>query len=428
MNDSPKGCLTVSEARKRVVIVGAGFGGLWAARELARHETDVFLLDRNNFHTFFPLLYQVGAAEVEPEDIAYPIRTVLRRRPNARFALVNVEGVDLHNKTVRGGSFQISYDYLILALGSEPHFFGTPGAVEHAFPLRTMDHGIALRNHILSCFEKAAQEQDAEIRRGLLTFAIVGAGPTGVEFSGALAELIHGPLRKDFASVNFDHVKIVLVEAAPDVVPGQPGAISRYAQDRLHRRRVEVRLNTKVERIEADRVHLSGGETLPTHTVVWTAGVKGSSQASTWGLPTARNGCVKVAPTLQVPEHPEVYVIGDLAHVEEDGRPLPMIAPVAIQQGRVAARNIVRQFAGLPTQPFRYRDPGWMAVIGRNAAVARLGGRSFTGFPAWVIWLTVHLFKLIGFRNRLVVLLNWAWDYLFFERTVRLILPSKKAE
>jgi len=410
--------------RPRVVIIGAGFGGLWAARALAHSAVEVQLLDRHNYHTFLPLLYQVAAAELEPEEIAYPVRSIFRKRPNVRFAMAEVKGVDLTAQVVQTAERVIPYDFLILALGSTSHFFGVPGAAEHAFPLKTLDQGIFLRNHILRCFERAVQEPDAPQRRRLLTFAIVGGGPTGVEFAGALAELIRGPLVKDYPMIDFREVRVVLLEATDRLLPGLPKRLQAYALARLRRMGIEVRLEAMVGQMKRGAVQLKDGTVLPAATVVWTAGVRGEPLAEQWGLPTARHGRVAVLPTLQVPGHPQVYVIGDLAYLEEDGRPLPMIAPVAVQQGTVAAGNIVRQLAGEAPLPFRYRDPGTMVTIGRNAAVAHVFGRAFTGFPAWVLWLSVHLVNLIGFRNRLFVLTNWAWDYFFYERAVRLILPN----
>lgn len=411
--------------RPRVTIIGAGFGGLWAARTFVRYPVEVLLIDRNNYHSFLPLLYQVAAAELEPEEIAYPVRSILWKLPNAQFVLANVRRVDLARRVMETDGRAIPYDFLILATGSVSHFFGVPGAGQHAFPLKTLEEGVALRNHILCCFERAIHEPDAGRRQRALTFAIVGGGPTGVEFAGALAELIRGPLVKDYPMLDFHEVRVVLLEAMDGLLPGLPERLRTYALARLGRMGVEVRLQAVVSQITRERVHLKDATVIPAETVVWTAGVRGDPLAQAWGLPTARAGRVAVLPTLQVPGHPEVYIIGDLAQVEESGQPLPMIAPVAIQQGVAAARNIGRQIAGQDPLPFHYRDPGTMVTIGRNAGVVYLRGRAFVGFPAWVLWLSVHLFNLIGFRNRLLVLINWAWDYLFYERAVRLILPRE---
>ena len=413
--------------RPRVVIVGAGFAGLWAARTIARSPVDVLLIDRNNYHAFFPLLYQVAAAELEPEDIAYPVRTILRRRSNVHFRFADVEKVDLERRVLQLGSQSVFYDYLMLATGSTSNFFGVPGAADYALPLRTLQEGVTLRNRILSSFEQAADEPDSERRRRLLTFIIVGGGPTGVEFAGALSELIRGPLKKDYRTIDFDKVRVILLEAGSGLLPGLPQQLGSYAAERLLKKSVGVRLDSAVSLITPHEVHLQDGSVVAADTVIWTAGVRGTPNGETWGLPIAHNGRVRVLPTLQVPGYPNAYVIGDLAYVEKCGRPLPMVAPVATQQGEAAARNIARQLEGEEPSPFQYRDLGTMAVIGRNAAVAHLFGRwSFTGFPAWVIWLGMHLFKLIGFRNRLLVLTSWAWDYLFYERVVRLILRSER--
>ena len=414
--------------RPRVVIVGAGFAGLWAARALARRPVQVLLLDRNNFHMFLPLLYQVAAAELESEDVAYPVRSILQSLPNVEFAMSEVKGIDPVARAVRTAEDRIPFDFLVLASGSATHFFGVPGAAERTFPLKTLDEAIALRNHILRSFERAARETDRDRRRSLLTFVIVGGGATGVEYSGALVELIRGPLRKDFPSLDFREVKVLVIEARDGLLPGMPEALRDYARRKLVRKGVEVRLGATVSRVTGEGVLLEDGSFIPTETIVWTAGVRGESPGEGWGVPVPGDGRVRVAPTLQVPGHPGVYAVGDLAYLEQDGKPLPMMAPVAVQMGRAAAENIARQVAGLAPLPFRYRDPGTMVILGRNAAVAHLRGRGYTGFFAWVLWLAVHIFQLIGFRNRLVVMINWAWDYFFYERAVRIILPGPRPE
>lgn len=410
--------------RPQVVIVGAGFGGLWAARTLANTAVDVLMLDHNNYHTFLPLLYQVAAAELEPEQIAYPVRSILRKMPNVNFAMAEVRRIDFSKRVVETDELAFPYDYLVLATGSTSHFFGVPGAAEHAFSLKTLEQGVALRNHILYLFERAANEPDAERRQKLLTIIIVGGGPTGVEYAGALAELINSFLVSDYPALDFREVRVVLLEAAGGLLSGLPESMGEYAALRLSDMGVEVRFQAAVSRITGEAVYLKDGGVIPTETVVWTAGVRGDPLAEAWGMPTARDGRVKVLPSLQVPDQTNIYVVGDLAFVEEDGRPLPMVAPVAVQEGVAAARNIIHQVSGEETVPFRYKDRGTMATIGRNAAVARLGERAFTGFLAWILWLGVHLFNLIGFRNRILVMINWAWDYFLFERAVRFIFPS----
>jgi NADH dehydrogenase len=369
------------------------------------------------------LLYQVAAAELEPEQIIYPVRSILRPLPNVGFLMAEVSRIDFEVRVVETSATPVSYDFLVLAAGSTTNFFGVRGA-EHAYPLKSLDEAIRLRNHILCCFERAAPLADVQQRRKMLSFAIVGGGPTGVEFAGALAELLRGPLRKDYLKLGLSDSKVILLEAARGLLCGLPERLGAYALDRLRRMDVDVRLNAPVNWIEADAVHLKDGTVIPAETVVWTAGVRGESSAATWGLPMDRSGRVPIGPTLQLAGHPEIYAVGDLASFEQDGRPLPMVAPVSMQQAITAAENIRRQSSGQPLMPFRFRDPGMMATIGRNAAVAHFARLDITGFPAWLAWLGVHLIKLIGFRNRLMVLTNWAWDYFLYERAVRLILPT----
>jgi len=412
-------------AQPRVVVVGAGFGGLWVARTLARRPVQVTLLDRNNYHTFFPLLYQVAAAELVPTDIAYPVRSIFRRAPNVHVRMAEMTHLDLDARMVHTDRGPQPYDYLVLALGSEPSFFGVEGAAEHAFPLRWMDDAVPLRHHVLTRFE-AASTAEPEARARLLTFVVVGGGPTGVEYAGALSELVFGPLLRDFPDIAADDVHIELVEASGGLLTGMPAKLGRYAADRLERRRVRVRLSCAVEAVERECVRLAGGERIPTETVVWTAGVRGDPRAQAWGLPVGRGGRVPVGAGLDLEGRPEVFVIGDLAYREdEEGRPLPQVAQVAIQQGRCAARNILRLASGGETAPFRYRDPGMLAVIGRNAAVAHVFGLAFRGMTAWILWLGIHISWLIGFHNRALVLLNWGWNYLFYRRAVRLILAER---
>ena len=415
----------VSTDRPRIVIIGAGFGGLWAARALAHAPADIVVIDRNNYHTFFPLLYQVGAAELEPEGIAYPVRNIFRKLPNVLFCLADVNQVDLAAKTIEAEERKIRYDYLILALGSTSQFFNILGAAEHTFSLKTLEEGVTLRNHVLHCFERATREDDSQHRQRLLTFTIIGGGPTGVEFAGALTELVRGPLKKDYPTLDLSQVRILLIEATDHLLLGQPQDLGDYAFRRLQEMGVQIQLHSRVSQVTPESVHLKDDTPISTETAIWTAGVGGDGAVQNWGLPLTPNNQVTVRPTLQVPNYPEVYVIGDLAHVEQDGRPLPMIAPVAIQEGVTASGNILRQMKGQSALPFHYHDRGTLITIGRNAAAAHIWGQAFTGFVAWVIWLSVHIFNLIGFRNRLIVLINWAWDYFFFERGVRLIFPSK---
>lgn len=413
--------------RPRIIIVGGGFGGLWAARALAQTDADVYLLDKNNYHAFLPLLYQVAAAEIEPEQVAYPVRSILRQLRSVRFVMTEVTGFDLTQRTVYTTRQSYPYDYLILATGSRAHFFGVPGAEEHAFPLKTIQQAVSLRHRILHNFEQAAYETDPARRQQLLTFVIVGGGATGVEYAGALRELIDRPLMRDFPSIQPSQVQVILLEGADQLLPGMNPRLREYAHHRLEKMGVQVRTRALVGQVTDQAVILRDGSQIPTQSVVWTAGVWGDLPADSAGLDTAANGRVKVEAGLNVPGYPQVYVIGDLAYLEQDGRPIPMLAPAAIQQGEWAAANIRRQLSGQPTEPFVYRDKGVMATVGRNAAVAEVGGYPFTGFVAWWLWVVIHLYNLIGFRNRLVVLINWAWDYFFFERVARLILATEQS-
>jgi len=410
----------MSERQRRVVIVGAGFAGLWAARTLAGAPVDVVVVDRNNYHSFFPLLYQVAAAELEPGDIAYPVRTILRRQDNARFRLSEVQGLELGDKTVQTETGPMLYDYLVLGIGSTTQYFGVPGAGEHSFSLRTLDEAVALRNHILRRFEAAEQAADSRERRRHLTFMVVGGGPTGVEFAGALQELINGPITKDHRRIDPSEVSIILVEAMPGLLSIYPNRLADYARRRLTKMGVDVRTETTVAAVDVTGVTLGDGARIDSSTVVWTAGVGGDPIVTGWGLPTSRGGRVPVLPSLQLESYPEVFVTGDLSLPPAAA---PMVAQNALQQGTHAARSVLRLLSGEAPSAYKYRDLGNMAVIGRNAAVVHLYNRwSFMGFPAWVMWLSVHLFKLIGFRNRIAAVLSWTGDYFFGDRTARVIL------
>ena len=417
-----------SNTRPRVVIIGAGFGGLWAARRLAGAPADVWLVDRNNYHSFFPLLYQVAAAELEPEDIIYPVRSILHKYPNLHFILGDVIGIDPDKKLVRTREQNIPYDYLILSAGSKPHFFNVAGASEYSFPLRTLDDAVRLRNQILCRFEAAAVEPDPAIRKQILTFTIVGGGPTGVEFAGALAELVRKPMARDYPDLVKNDVHILLLESTNHLFSGMPIRLHNFTIKHFKRIGIDVRVNSTVSQITPRRAILKDGQEIPTDTVVWTAGVGGISLPQGWDFPTRLNGQVDVLDTLQVPGYPEIYITGDLAHVEQDGRPLLLIATVAIQEGEWAAKNVLRQLTGKEPKAFEYHDPGMLAVTGRNMAVVRIGKLTLTGFLAWIIWVFVHLYRIIGFRNRLLVFINWAWDYVFFDRVVRLIFPRTVSE
>ena len=404
-----------------VVIVGAGFGGLRAARALRGAPVQVVLLDRNNYHLFQPLLYQVATAGLEPEQIAKPVRAILRGQSNLDFRMVAVSGADLAARRLETTAGPIAYDYLILAVGSETNYFGLESVARYGFGLKDVPEAVAIRNHVLTCFERAMLEPDAEQRRALLTFVVVGGGPTGVEMAGALSELIRLVLVKDYPRLNIKDVRVLLLEATDRVLAAMPERLREAAAATLWRKHVEVRFGATVEDFDGARVRLKSGEVIPAHTVIWAAGAQASRLARQLGLSTARQGRVAVEPTLQVPGHPEVYVVGDAVYLEQDGEALPMVAPVAMQMAETAADNVRRALRGEAPAPFRYRDRGSLATIGRNAAVAYIFGLQLRGFPAWMMWLVVHIIQLIGFRNKLFVLLNWAWDYFFYERAVRLI-------
>ena len=404
-----------------VVIVGAGFGGLNAARALRRAPVQVVLVDRNNYHLFQPLLYQVATAGLEPEEIARPARAILRGQKNFDFRMVDVTRVDFAARRLETTGGPISYDFLVLAPGGETNFFGLESMQRHGLGLKDIPDAIAIRNHVLTCFEQAMLEPDPEKRRTLLTFIVVGGGPTGVEMAGALSELIRLVLVKDYPRLNIKDVRILLLEATDKLLAAMPERLREAAVKTLWRKWIDVRFGAQVADYDGTQIRLKSGEIIPAQTVIWAAGVRTSPLNATLGLPASRQGRISVEPTLQVTAHPEVFIIGDAAYQEHNGEPLPMVAPVAIQMGRFVARNIKRRLRGQPLEPFRYRDQGTLATIGRNAAVANVYGIKATGFVAWVMWLGIHIIQLIGFRNKLFVLINWAWDYFFYERAARLI-------
>ncbi|MBX9847554.1 MAG: NAD(P)/FAD-dependent oxidoreductase [Xanthobacteraceae bacterium] len=410
-----------TEPAPRVVIIGGGFGGLSAAKALAKAPFDVTLIDRNNHHLFQPLLYQVATAALSPADIAWPIRHVLRGQKNARVMLAAVTGVDLPRREVVIDGHRVPYDYLVIATGARHAYFGHDDWAEFAPGLKTIDDATSVRRRILLAFEHAENESDAAERARLLTFVVIGGGPTGVEMAGAIAELAKRALAADFRSIDPRSARIVLVEAASRVLTPFDETLSDTARRALEQLGVEVRLGAAVTDCNADGVRL-GSDFIPTRTVIWAAGVL-ASQAGQWlGAETDRAGRVKVRPDLSVPGHPDVFVIGDTAAVTDaNGAVLPGVAPVAKQQGQYIARALIARREGRTVAAFRYRDYGALATIGRSRAVMQLGRLKVSGFFAWVLWSIVHIYFLIGLRNRFIVALNWAWNYITFQRGSRLI-------
>jgi NADH dehydrogenase len=408
-----------------VAVIGAGFGGLNAARALKHADVEVTLVDRNNFHTFQPLLYQVATSGLNAADVAHPVRGVFWKQRNVAFRNASVTGVDWDAKTLTlDDGPPVDFDGLIIAAGAGTNFFGVPGAAEHSFPLYSLADALTLRNHLLARVEHAATHpEDAE---AALTWVIVGGGPTGVEVAGALAELVNHVLQKDFPDLDLcEGSRIVLVELADRLLTPFAPKLSENARRTLEKRGVEVRLDQQVEAVAAHEVQLKGGERLPANTVIWAAGVKANALVDVLGLEQGPGGRIVVEPTLRVPGHPNVYAVGDVAVIPgEDGRPLPGVAQVAIQSGKHAARQLTRTFgrAGHP-EPFHYKDKGTMATIGRRAAVAQFpNGFALRGTLGWWSWLLLHLVYLIGFRNRLSVMVNWTWNYFTWDRGPRLIL------
>ena len=415
--------LTDLDVRARVVIVGGGFGGLQAAKAFADAPVQVTLVDRRNHHLFQPLLYQVATAALSPADIAQPIRSVLRGQRNVDVVLAGVEALDVAAKEVvldqDGG--RLPYNYLILAAGANHAYFGHDEWAPNAPGLKSLEDAVDIRRRILLSFEEADREPDPARRKALMTFVVVGGGPTGVEMAGAIAEIARFSLARDFRHIDTRDARVILVEAGPEVLAAFPDRLSRRALQDLERLGVDVRLGKSVTAIAPGAVTV-GDEIIPANTIVWAAGLQASPLGRSLGVELDRAGRVLVNPDLTVPGHPEIFVIGDMALLQDArGRPLPGVAQVAMQQGAWAAANILRAIEGKPARPFRYRDLGNMATIGRNSAVADIRGLRLTGFVAWLAWAVVHILNLIGFRNRVLVGLQWLWSYLTLQRGARLI-------
>jgi len=408
----------------RVAIVGAGFGGLLAAQRLARHPLRITLIDRKNFHTFQPLLYQVATAGISPGEIAAPIRWILRHRRNVEVLLGEVQDFDLTRRVVKLPDIEVPYDYLIVAGGASHAYFGHDDWEPFAPGLKTVEDALEIRRRVLLAFELAERDAARGEHPAPLHFVVVGGGPTGVELAGTLAEIAHRVLTDEFRSIDPKQTKILLLEGGPRVLPAYPEDLSRSAEAQLRHLGVEVHTSAMVTKVEAGAVYV--GETrLPAAVILWAAGVAASPLGKKLGAPLDRAGRVLVNPDLTIPGHPEVFVIGDMASLKDDrGKVVPGLAPAAMQEGKSAARNIVRDLEHRPRENFRYLDKGNLATIGRAAGVAEFGKLHISGLVAWLSWLFVHIFFLIGFRNRIIVMIQWAWSYFTYERGARLITGS----
>jgi NADH:ubiquinone reductase (H+-translocating) len=422
-------------APHRVVVIGGGFGGLHAAQKLRRAPVQVTLIDRRNFHLFQPLLYQVATGSLSPANIAAPLRSILRKQQNAETLLAEVTGFDVARKRVLLADGEVPYDSLIVAAGSRYNYFGHSDWEERAPSLKTLEDATEIRRRVLVAFERAERELDAARRRAWLTFVIVGAGPTGVEMAGALAEIARQTLKNDFRHIDPAEAQVVLVEGGERVLATYPPVLSDKANGYLKRLNIQVRTKAFVTDIHETAVQIKSGadvELLPARTVIWAAGVSATplarSLSEATGAQVDRIGRLVVGPDLSIAGHPEIFVIGDMANVShQNGEPLPGVAPAAIQEGKYVARLIRARLEGKSLPPFAYRDMGSMATIGRSAAVALIGGRKLSGFVAWVLWLFVHLMQIVEFENRLLVLFQWAWNYFTFGRTARLITGAPLA-
>jgi NADH:ubiquinone reductase (H+-translocating) len=411
-----------------IVILGAGFAGIYCAKALRRAAARITVVDVRNFHLFQPLLYQVATASLSPADVASPIRTILRGQANTQVWMADATAIDAASRTVQLRDGEIRYDYLVLATGATHAYFGHPEWAPIAPGLKTINDATEIRRRFLLAFEAAEREADPLARRSLLTFVIVGAGPTGVELAGAMAEIVRDVLPRDFRAIDTATARILLLEGSDRVLPSYDPRLSRQARRQLVRLGVEVRTTALVTEMKPGLVCI-GAEEIAAANVFWAAGVAASPLGAQLGVPVDRAGRVRVAPDCSVPGHPEIFVIGDLASIDQpNGEPVPGVAPAAIQMGRHTASNLRRLLAGQPTRPFRYFDKGSLATIGRAAAVAEVGRLRLSGFIAWFFWVFVHIMYLIGFRNRVLVLIQWAWAYLTYQRGIRLITGDPHVE
>ncbi|MEL6383698.1 MAG: NAD(P)/FAD-dependent oxidoreductase, partial [Cyanobacteria bacterium J06626_18] len=395
---------------EKIVVVGAGFGGFQAAQSLAGADANVLLIDCNNYSTFVPLLYQVATAQLEPSLVTYPIRTKLRGMGNVQFLQTQVEWVDFHNKLLKTAAGPIAYDYLVMATGTQPSYHGIPGASKHTFTLKTLNDAIALRNHILSCFEAAARTPDLHEQQRLLTFVIVGGGATGVEVAGALAELLRGAFGRDFAELAGEG-RILLIQSGSGLLQEFSQRLGNYTHRHLENLGVEVHLNTRIAQVEAAQVVLDTGKVIATAAVVWAAGLEAALPVLAQSPAAAQKRRLVVRETLQLADYGNIYAIGDVAYFAKDQKPLSGVAPEALQQGVWVARNLRRQLQGQLPQPFRYWNKGRLAIIGGYGGVGRIAGINFGGILAWAMWLAVHGVYLPGYRSRLFVFLTWIQNY-----------------
>ncbi len=419
-----------SVALPHVIIVGGGFAGLNAAKALDGKPVRVTLIDRRNYHLFQPLLYQVAIGGLHPADIAYPIRAIVRKQRNTRVIMAEVRAVDLDHRRVMTDEGDLAYDYLIVASGSETSYFGHGEWEMDAPGLKSVEDALEIRRRVLSAFEKAECNPDPAERARLLNFVIIGGGPTGVEMAGAIAELARHTLARDFRSIDPTHARILLLEGGPRILPTFDESLAQAAVKDLQRLGVGIRTGTRVTGIAREQVVLDGSEVISAATIVWAAGVRACTLGQALGasgVPIDRTGRVLVEPDLSLPGRPEVFVVGDLAcYLHQGNHPLPGVAPVAIQQGKMAAANLLATLRGRSRRRFEYRDKGTMATVGRAAAIVQLpSGAKFDGFLAWLAWLFVHIMYLIGFRSRLFVLLQWGSAYVLFDLAARLITQSR---
>jgi NADH dehydrogenase len=410
----------MSDERPRIVIVGAGFAGLTLARALRRQPVATTLVDRNNYHLFTPLVYQVASALLDPGEVAQPVRKLVRPLRNCDFRLGEVQSIDLDERRVLTDRGKIRYDYLVVAAGSANNYFGNRSVSQVALALKELPDAMALRNQVLERFEQARWATSDEERRRLLAFVVIGGGPTGVEYAGALSELIRLVLRKDYPEFDVSVARVLLLEGGERLLAPFHPSLSAAALRSLQAKHVDVSVNALVRTVRPNEIELTDGRQLPASTVIWTAGVRGGDVGAMLGVEPDRQGRVPVRSTLQLEGRPEVLVIGDLASLDR----LPMLIPVAMQEAKHAANVIGALVTGGTPEPFRYRDPGMMATIGRNSAVAQLGRVRLSGFPGWVMWLGVHLINIVTFRARLVTLLNWAYEYFFLDRPVRIMVRA----